>query len=162
MKINLAQSVCINFNLGHLKHVSKINDGFSSDCYKFITDKSRHFVKIYPKDKLETVISTAKTELFFKKGNIPVLIRINNVEGSDHLVIGGKVFIVFPYIVIPKIKKWQKELYYEMGDFLGKMHGYSIKTSGENNLEIFKLRKTTSLPLRQMRLLLYKLHNKRR
>ena len=161
MKINLAHSVCIKFNLGYLKRVSKINDGFSGDCYKFITDKLKYFVKVYPKDKLETVISTAKTELFFKKGNIPVLIRINNVEGSDHLVMGGKVFIVFPYIVIPKIKKWQKELYYEMGDFLGKMHGYSIKTSGENNLETFKLGKTTSLPPRRMHFLLYKLRNKR-
>jgi len=48
-----------------------------------------------------------------------------------------------------------------MGDFLGKMHGYSIKTSGKNNPETFKFKKIASLFLRSMRLLLDKLHNKR-
>ena len=151
----------MKFNLGYLKRVSKINDGFSGNCYKFITDKSKYFIKVYPKNKLETVISTAKAELFFKKGDIPILVRINNMEEGDHLVMGDKIFIVFPYVVIQKIKKWQKELYYEMGDFLGKMHRYSIKTSDKNNLETFKFGKTASLSLGSMHLLLDKLHNKR-
>lgn len=162
MKINLAHSICIKFNLGYLRRVSKINnDGFSNNCYRFITDKSKHFVKVYSKDKLGTILSTAKAELFFKKGSIPVLVRIKNMEESDHLVMGGKLFIVFPYIVIPKVKKWQKELYYEMGDFLGKMHEYSIKTPNKNNLETFRFGKVASLSLRSMRLLLDKLRNKR-
>jgi len=163
MRTNLLfNRVCEKFNLGLLKHASKINNGFSSNCYKLVTSKSKYLVKVYTIDKLKNVTSTAKTEFFFKKGNLPVLTRISNLDESDHLIIGGNIFIVFPYVVIPKIKKWQKELYYELGDFLGKMHRYSIKVSSKNNFETFNLDKTASPSLRSMYLLLDILCSKKR
>lgn len=159
-EIKLFSRVCEEFNLGILKNVFKANGGFSNSYYGFVTNKSKYSVKVYTMDKLKTIISTAKAELFFKKGGIPVLTRINNLYGGDYSIIDGSIYVVFPYIFIPKIKKWQKELYYELGNFLGKMHGYSIKMSGKDYIKVFNLEKIKSSSLASMYLLLDALQRK--
>ena len=159
--ILLFNRICEKFNLGLFKHVSEINNSFSKNHYKFITSKSRYFVKVYKIDELKNVMSAAEAEIFFSRGNLPVLKRISDLDGNGYLVMGSNIFIVFPYVTIPKIRRWGKELYHELGDFLGKMHRYSIKTSSKNNFETFNFNKEVSPSLRSMQLLLNVLRNKK-
>lgn len=154
--------VCEKYDLGFLKCASKINNGFSSHCYKLVTNKASYFIKVYQLNKLKIVTSAAKTEIYFQRGGVPVIARIRNLDGNDYLIINNKIFIVFPYVVIPKIHKWEKELYGELGNFLGKMHSYSIKVSNTNTFEGFDLNKLAAESLNTMSLLLEALRNKKR
>lgn len=159
-KADILNQVCKEFNLGSLKRATALEEGFSSFYCKFVTNKSKYFVKAYTMDKLKTVTSAAKAELFFQKGGIPVLMRMNTLDGSNYLILDNKIFVVFPYITIPKIKKWGKELYYEFGDFLGRMHKYSTRAISKRGCKTFNLGEAKMLSLKSMRLLLDAFHKK--
>ncbi len=117
-----ATKICTEFDLGPYVSSSRIDRGVLNTNYSLTTSKGKFFIKSVRAKSVKSLPGIRSVELFMKQNSIPAICMLTNCTGSEHVLIDGNAYTVYPFVEGIHKEIYTDDDFYRAGVMLGKIH----------------------------------------
>jgi Ser/Thr protein kinase RdoA (MazF antagonist) len=121
-----AKIICDEFDLGQYMTSSRIDRGVLNTNYSLTTSKGKFFIKSVRAKSIEALPGIRSVESFMKCNGIPAICMVTNRAGSEHVLIEGTAYTVYPFVEGIHKEVYTDDDFYCAGTMLGKIHSVTV------------------------------------
>lgn len=162
MTQDILDKIANNYSLGGFIFLKRNENGISGEnAIVENENKTLFFIKNYKKNDADIRTAAEHVEILVKERSVvPVILPIENINKTRHIVLDGEMYAIFPYIqneeYQPKTTEEKNKLIEDLGSVLGQIHatpmsasapqlrktlGYELKSKDQNIKQLQEIQK---------------------